>query len=86
MFMYLLTSHLCLIIVLFLNAAPQTRKGNWDNSDILFLLLNKHICCNFSLESSRQEGLMRDHSMFLWENKDNYLQNICFPFLTGALI
>ena len=34
----------------------QIKGGTEDNSKIIFLFLNENICCDPSLEPSRQEG------------------------------
>ena len=59
----------------------QIREGTEDNSKIFFLFLKENICCDLSLELSRQEGCNDgSQNMFLWRNIANYL------FLSAGLI
>ena len=46
-----------------------------DNSKIIFLFLNKNICCDSSLEPSWSNGSNDgSQNMFLWRNLVNYPQ------------
>ena len=55
------------------SAELQIRKENRDDSEIIFLFLDKNICCDPSLEPSLQDG-SNDSSqhMFLWCNMEKY--------------
>ena len=46
------------------------RGGNEDNSKIIFLISNRKICCDPSLEQPCND---ESQNMILWRNMDNYL-------------
>ena len=52
----------------------QIRRSNGDNSKIIFLISQRKICCDPSLEPSRQDGSNDgSQNMFIWRNMENYL-------------
>ena len=55
-----------------INRAPD-KRGNEDNSKIIFLFLNENICWDALLELSRREGSNGgSQNMLLWRNMANY--------------
>ena len=63
----------------------QIRGGIEDNSEIIFLFLNKNICCDSSLEPSWQDG-SDDGSQYMFQRSNMENLNYPFyPFLSGTL-